>query len=793
MSYNRIRPRSLISAGLVAALVLVGCSSTKKASSGTTPPTTAKAPGSPVMAPKATTKAAYRAFGGVTEASVLDVAKGTALILVDSGGHLVETGTADDHGALIFYDVKPASGYTVRHVDGTRVEGSDAFNVLDGKNAPKPDLYSSQHMKEGLNYVTMRDGVELAMTVRLPPNKTLADGPFPTVIEYSGYEVAPPHDFFKDVIARMTNPKLPEDPLVPSGSTAVGSVLAPLVGFATVSVQMRGSGCSGGAFDLFDLPTIYDGYDAVETVAAQSWVHAHKVGMVGISFSGFSQLFVGGTRPPHLAALAPMSVTDDLYDGIGSPGGIFNTGFAQGWLTEREHDSAPAPEGGQKWAGVLIGQGDTHCKDNQRLHGQTRDGLEILSNEEFRPPALYANRTPSVWASKINVPTFLVGGMEDEQLSSHWSDMIPDLKNIKNLWVTMYNGNHNDALQPAILTRWVEFLDIFVADIVPVIPSDVLTLSNLLYQQMADAPAPALEQTRFANAPDLATAKSEFSKDPRIRMLIDVGGGSLGPGALQPVSEVGYDSWPPKGVTPTTYYLHDHGGLSDVKAGDSSAPDRYESDPDARPEFNLDPHGKGGINDAKPPYKWTPVVTNKGLGYVTAPLTEDRVLAGPSSLDVYVAADGVDADLQATLSEVRPDGQEMYLGTGWMRASHRALDAKASSALLPRLTHLRADAAPIDSGKSVLVRIPIFPTFAQIRKGSRIRVTITAPGGDRPEWKFRRAKNSARHVSIAHAVGQPSALVLPVLADASVSTPMPACFALRGQPCRAYVPASNGG
>ena len=31
----------------------------------------------------------------------------------------------------------------------------------------------------------MRDGITLAATVRLPPGKTLADGPFPTVIEDS--------------------------------------------------------------------------------------------------------------------------------------------------------------------------------------------------------------------------------------------------------------------------------------------------------------------------------------------------------------------------------------------------------------------------------------------------------------------------------------------------------------------------------------------------------------------------------------------------------------------------------
>ena len=82
----------------------------------------------------------------------------------------------------------------------------------------------------------------------------------------------------------------------------------------------------------------------------RSWVKGGKVGMAGISFSGITQLFTAGTRPPHLAAVAPMSVTDDLYTATGYPGGIFNSGFAQSWVVERMDDAKPAPAGGQPWA-----------------------------------------------------------------------------------------------------------------------------------------------------------------------------------------------------------------------------------------------------------------------------------------------------------------------------------------------------------------------------------------------------------------------------------------------------------
>src|SRR6185369_1019138 len=137
-------------------------------------------------------------------------------------------------------------------------------------------------------------------------------------------------------------------------STLIASVL----GYATVGVNMRGSGCSGGVIGLFDLPATADGYDVVEAVAAQPWVLANKVGMIGISFPGISQLFVAGAQPPSLSAVAPFSVIADIYRAPGFPGGIFNNGFGQTWLQERKDDAEPAPEGGQAWAIQRVNDGD---------------------------------------------------------------------------------------------------------------------------------------------------------------------------------------------------------------------------------------------------------------------------------------------------------------------------------------------------------------------------------------------------------------------------------------------------
>ena len=47
------------------------------------------------------------------------------------------------------------------------------------------------------------------------------------------------------------------------------------------------------------------------------------------------------------------------------------------------------------------------------------------------------------------------------------------------------------------------------------------------------------------------------------------------------------------------------------------------------------------------------------------------------------ALEAADTDLEVTLTEVRPDGQERYIQSGWLRASHRQLDEAESTPLLP--------------------------------------------------------------------------------------------------------------
>src|SRR6185295_11205867 len=140
-------------------------------------------------------------------------------------------------------------------------------------------------------------------------------------------------------------------------------------GYATVGVNMRGTGCSGGAYDYFEELQLLDGYDVIETVAAQDWVVGHRVATTGLSYPGISQLFVARTRPPSLAAITPLSVIGNTYT-TGRPGGIFNDGFALEWITEVLDKADPY---GQGWEKARVDGGDTVCEENQLLHAQKVD------------------------------------------------------------------------------------------------------------------------------------------------------------------------------------------------------------------------------------------------------------------------------------------------------------------------------------------------------------------------------------------------------------------------------------
>jgi len=132
-------------------------------------------------------------------------------------------------------------------------------------------------------------------------------GPYPTVIEYSGY--SPAESRSRRSRARSSRRR----------------------SATRRRHQHARHGLFRRVFQLLRATAVDRRLRRDETIAAQPWVAHHKVGLVGLFVPAISELFVAQLRPPELAANRPLSVIDDSLRGLLRPGGILNSGFVLGW------------------------------------------------------------------------------------------------------------------------------------------------------------------------------------------------------------------------------------------------------------------------------------------------------------------------------------------------------------------------------------------------------------------------------------------------------------------------------
>ncbi len=706
--------------------------------------------------------ASFRAGGSVGQVYVTAARPGQSLRLVSSGGRVVAHSTADAHGSSIFRNVAVARGYRVAAGSGSTLVATSALDVTSWTSPPPASFYAQQKVGPGYGYLRMRDGITLAMTVHLPG--PVSAGPYPTVIEYSGYS--------------------PADPKSPQPSTLIAKAL----GYATVGVNMRGTGCSGGAFDFFEQLQSTDGYDAIETIAAQPWVAHHKVGMVGLSYPGISQLFVAQLRPPHLAAIAPLSVISDTVKGTLDPGGILNSGFALSWAKDRRHDAQPAQGGGQSWAGDRIKAGDKTCLANQALHSQAPDVVKRATTQRYWTDAIGLPLSPEHFVNKINVPVYLAGDWQDEQTGGFFANLFGRFTGAKEAWFTAQNGSHADPLDPTVFARWVQFLSIFVAQKVP----HQTALTSIVASTIANAAfgvSSPLPPDPFVGVTSYTQAKQLFEHFPRVRILFENGGGADS-GAPAPRFEADYASWPVPGTTATPWYF-DAGGTLVSSPPSARAADSYVYDPSHQHDTTIAGSGSAATWAKLPNFQWKAPKAGTALSYETSTLAHDVTAIGNSSVDLWLKSTAPDADIQVTITEVRPDGNETYVQNGWLRASDRALAPDATT-LQPTHPLTQSAVQALPAGTFVLARVEMLPFAHVFRAGSRIRVIIDAPGGTRPAWAFDDLPAAGNQVdTIARGGAYASRIVLPVVSGVSVAPGLPACPSLRGQPCRVAAVITN--
>jgi len=559
--------------------------------------------------------------------------------------------------------------------------------------------------------ITTSDGVKLRYTALLPK----ATGKFPVALTLNGYDAGSIGGS-----AYLKNQT--------SMSVAFDKRLIE-AGYAVMGVSTAGTGCSEGRLEYTRPQLGRHGAEAVEFAAAQAWSDG-KVGMVGASYSGSSQLATAQNRPPHLRAIVPGMVLTDYRDAM-SPGGVPAPGFLTPFrVIFRTYWSQLVTQTAKE-------EGDENClKQIQKnlAAEDTNSVMNLFVSHPLRDDYLDTFDLAR-HADRVNVPVLSLEAFQDQAItprSGHYQTKLDRTK----LWLVQSNGRHDLYLASAFQTLALRFLDRFVKGTDNGFERD--TPRTTVWMETFDTDGAPLDRLASPQARWVLQKPSIRASDLLLK----------------------------------EFHLGTGGVLAD-KAGSG-------------PADGFDYPGAGvAVNDIVANSFWGPLPDNwktTSLAYTSAPLANDTMVYGPGSADLWVAATGGDADIQVTVTELRPDGQETYVQRGWLRLSNRTLDTEHSTPLLP--IHLeRADQLmPLLPGQPVFARVEINKMGHYFRKGSRLRIWIDTPSqtGGLVFDTF----TQKQRVHVLHNAKYDSLVRFGVLNDVKGPPAYPECGKVMLQPCR---------
>jgi predicted acyl esterase len=122
----------------------------------------------------------------------------------------------------------------------------------------------------------------------------------------------------------------------------------------------------------------------------------------------------------------------------------------------------------------------------------------------------------------------------------------------------------------------------------------------------------------------------------------------------------------------------------------------------------------------------------EGVTFNMGPLDTPMEITGPAAAKLFVSSSTTDADLFVILRVFAPDGTEVTfqgaqdphtpIAQGWLRASHRKLDAKRSLPYRPY--HAHDEVQLLTAGSPVELDIEIWPTCIAVPAGYSVALTI---------------------------------------------------------------------
>jgi len=505
-------------------------------------------------------------------------------------------------------------------------------------------------------------------------------------------------------------------------------------GFAVFIQDCRGNGQSGGINTPFKHERD-DGYDTVKWVYEQPWCNG-RIGMIGQSYFGYTQLAAASLSPPGLVAIAPGEVCSEFLPT--APAGVFGAWTSVRWYCDRVIDCTVRSD--------------------------------LPEDEKKRIVDMYTywrnNRKEQCWHVPLDEAPFMkVEGLPVKNFYKEWLDNIGN----RDYWVGAGEQLGVDKIKVPchFFTSWFDFMARGTIRNFEKLTHNSKTPENEREHRLVIGPWTHYSfedhqgDISFGPAADIRVVAESWYNWLENQVK---GEKSVSTGAPVKIFVMGENVWRDEQEWPlsrTVYrklYLDSDG---DCRLKNGGGRLRFEEPEGAEfDSYVYDPNNPfdgtgysaefGGLRDR------TEIEMREDMAvYTTEPFEEDTEVTGDINIKFWLSSSARDTDFMFTLIDVHPNGKAYPLVERMVRARYR------NDPYTPEF---------LEPWEPTEFNVYIGSTAMLFRKGHRIRIEITS--SDFP--RYNRHLNSdepigsARNIQIAtqriyHSKTYPSHIILPVI------------------------------
>lgn len=580
-------------------------------------------------------------------------------------------------------------------------------------------------------YVRMRDGVEIAVTIDLPPDLKPGNR-VPVLMRTPRYWREPQIGWTLRMLVALHQASPPQELADPQAAYLNRRH------FAVLAVDARGSGASGGARAMEWSPAeVADMGEVAAWAARQPWSNG-RVGTFGISYDGNAAEIAAAASQPAIRAVMPLYDNFDVFFAI-QAGGVAQRRQIQEWsdfVAAIDRDDVCGAQGDKGWScwkdrlltpGVRPVDADSNGRHLAELVSQHHNVnvAEAVAKVEFRDDPMGAfnlgdispyGLRARIEASKVPMMVWcgwLDGGAGEDALIRYKNFSNPQVVVIGPL---SHGGDYN--------------VDPFASNHTPPVP---------LREEQFKMEADFFDRALRNDTPEPIESSIQYY--------------TMGEGRWHTTK-----IWPPPGLSADRLYFAEHNTLNVAPPSAASASDSYIVDFTASTgNQSIWATGFGGGDVVYPDRAEE---DRELLVYTSEPLEADLEITGTPVLTVEMSSTTSDGALHAYLEDVSPAGRVTYVDEGILRVIDRKeIDAKnlPYEPLGPAHSFLRKDAQPLIPGEAARIRFALYPTSVLLRKGHRIRVALAGadasvfqryPADGTPTWTIYREARQASFIDL---------------------------------------------